>query len=57
MLDAATSAWEPYVSSILAALDTMPAEAEIDLSLLVRYGAGVRNEGTVLTERVSILVV
>lgn len=29
------SLWEPYVTSILGALDGMPGEAEVDLSLLV----------------------
>lgn len=36
LLDAALSLWEPYLTSILAALDGMPAEAEVDLTLLVR---------------------
>lgn len=36
VLDAALSLWEPYVVSILKALDGMPAEAEVDLPLLVR---------------------
>lgn len=36
LFDAALSLWEPYVASILKALDEMPAEVEVDLPLLVR---------------------
>lgn len=36
LFDAALSLWEPYVASILKALDGMPAEMEVDLPLLVR---------------------
>eukprot|EP00903_Cladosiphon_okamuranus_P012352 g11581.t1 len=34
LFDAAVSLWEPYVASILKALDGMPAEAEVELTLL-----------------------
>ncbi|CAN0183838.1 unnamed protein product, partial [Pylaiella littoralis] len=34
LLEAAMSLWEPYVASILRALDSMPGKAEVDLSLL-----------------------
>lgn len=36
LLEAAMSLWEPYVASILRALDSMPGKAEVDLSLLVK---------------------
>ena len=36
LFDAALSLWEPYVASMLKALDGMPAEAEVDVPLLVR---------------------
>eukprot|EP00752_Nemacystus_decipiens_P012187 g10805.t1 len=34
LIDVALSLWEPYVASILKALDGMPAEVEVDLPLL-----------------------
>ena len=38
VLDATLSLWEPYANSLLRVLDDMPAESEVDVSLLVRLG-------------------
>lgn len=42
MLDAAMSVWEPYLKTILRALDLMPMGVDIDRSLLVRVTAVLR---------------
>lgn len=35
LLDAAIEVWSPYVEDILQAFDTLPADAEIDRTLMV----------------------